>query len=176
MYDTTGCACTIACCSSFFQRTRKNLHGMIFNRCRLVGIIQTRVLPNRKQIQHAIVLPARILHSSTACGGKVSQQIGTFVHFSGKKKNIYIYIWFLICLTGGSCLGILSVDRNSAQLHELEEYIKYWYRGDGMNTCGPICTCSHSGITGVHINYYYQDLRWCVTMGVYMGFWVHGGS
>ena len=28
-------------------------------------------------------------------------------------------------------------------------------------------------ITGVHIN---QDLLWCVTMGVYMGFWVHGGS
>ena len=27
--------------------------------------------------------------------------------------------------------------------------------------------------TGVHIN---QDLIWCVKMGVYMGFWVHGGS
>ena len=30
-----------------------------------------------------------------------------------------------------------------------------------------------SYFTGVHIN---QDLIRCVTMGVYMGFWVHGGS
>ena len=31
----------------------------------------------------------------------------------------------------------------------------------------------HPYFTGVHIN---QDLIWCVKMGVYMGFWVHGGS
>ena len=60
---------------------------IIFTRCRVVGITQTRVLPNRKQIQQGVVvLPARISQSSTACGGKVVQQLGTYVHFSGAIK------------------------------------------------------------------------------------------
>ena len=36
-----------------------------------------------------------------------------------------------------------------------------------------VLICSQLLFTGVHVN---QDLIWCVTMGVYMGFWVHGGS
>ena len=35
------------------------------------------------KLQQAVVLPARILQSSTACGGKVVQQMGTSVHFAG---------------------------------------------------------------------------------------------
>ena len=40
-----------------------------------------------------------------------------------------------------------------------------------------ICTAANSSIkttvfTGVHSN---QDLRWCVKIGVYMGFWAHRG-
>ena len=35
------------------------------------------------KLQQTVVLPARIMQISTACGGKVVQQIGTSVHFSG---------------------------------------------------------------------------------------------
>ena len=41
--------------------------------------------PKQRQ-QAVVVLPARFLQSSTACGGKVFQQMGTCVHFSGVIK------------------------------------------------------------------------------------------
>ena len=50
------------------------------------------------KLQQAVVLPARILLSSTACGGKVVQQIGTSVHFSGAVKT-YLVMVLMICLT-----------------------------------------------------------------------------
>ena len=60
---------------------------IIFTRCRLIGIIQTGVLPNRKQLQQAVVvLPARILQITTACRGNVLKKIGTSVHFPGAIK------------------------------------------------------------------------------------------
>ena len=50
MYDAT--ACSIACCCSFPKEP------IIFRGCRLIGVIRTRVLLNRKYF--TVLLPARI--------------------------------------------------------------------------------------------------------------------
>ena len=65
-----------------------------------------------------------------------------------------------------------SVSRNERQSQQASSVTKKTNQASGIkfqasNIKNPLF------FTGVHIN---QDLIWCVKMGVYMGFWVHGGS
>ena len=50
MYDTT--ACTFVCCISFPQNT------IFFPWCRLIGVVQTRVLPTENVLRQAVEFTA----------------------------------------------------------------------------------------------------------------------
>ena len=128
----------------------KNLKvPVIFTRCRLISTIQTQVLPSRKQIQQAVVvLPARILQSSTACGGKVVEQTGRSIPGAFFLEQLKCNgVWF-----AQPVVLVLFFYRSS----EIRHNCKSWRSTSSNGTVVEwipvyLCTYSHSGSSGFSV-------------------------